>query len=416
MRVKRDRRAPAGVVEWIAAHATPLVSPEAGHGFGDMAPIARLVGAAKIVALGEATHGTREFFQLKHRFLEYLVARLGFTVFAIEASQSECRAIDDYVLHGRGDARAALAGVRYWTWNTEEVLSMIEWMRAWNADPGHVAKVRFRGFDMQITAGAHAGVAEFLERVGADPALIAPIGPLAQPPSREGPAHGARVRAGLARIARTFDAHRKAWIARTSADEFARARHDVTILQQATRMAASRSPLGARDRSMADNVVWILNHEPRGARIVLWAHNGHIANRLAAYRNMGSVLRGRFKAGYVNLGFVFARGSFQAMTGESKGHPEVVTVGPPPAGGAGAAFARAGLPLFVLDLRNLPRSGPVRDWFAAAHPVREIGALYDGEKEMSSRQVLPDLYDAVIFVERTTPARPPSRIVPDQPR
>ncbi|KAF0245059.1 MAG: hypothetical protein FD180_1948, partial [Planctomycetota bacterium] len=198
MRVKRDRRAPAGVVEWIAAHATPLVSPEAGHGFGDMAPIARLVGAAKIVALGEATHGTREFFQLKHRFLEYLVARLGFTVFAIEASQSECRAIDDYVLHGRGDARAALAGVRYWTWNTEEVLSMIEWMRAWNADPGHVAKVRFRGFDMQITAGAHAGVAEFLERVGADPALIAPIGPLAQPPSREGPAHGARVRAGLA--------------------------------------------------------------------------------------------------------------------------------------------------------------------------------------------------------------------------
>jgi hypothetical protein len=121
---------PAEVVDHIARHAIPLTTPEAGHGLADMEPIGTLIGDARVVALGEATHGTREFFQIKHRFLEYLVARQGFTVFAIEANQPECRAINDYVVNGKGNARDALDGIYFWTWNTEEVLAMIEWMRA----------------------------------------------------------------------------------------------------------------------------------------------------------------------------------------------------------------------------------------------------------------------------------------------
>src|SRR6185503_1657226 len=93
---------PAEVVAYIGKHGLPLGSAEAGKGWGDLAPVGELVGRARIVALGEATHGTREFFQLKHRLLEYLVARQGFTVFAIEANQPECRAINDYVVHGKG--------------------------------------------------------------------------------------------------------------------------------------------------------------------------------------------------------------------------------------------------------------------------------------------------------------------------
>jgi hypothetical protein len=106
---------PQEVVDWIGAHAIPLATVEAGHGFDDIAPIAKLIGNARVVALGEATHGSREFFQLKHRVLEYLVARQSFTVFAIEANQPECRAINDYVLHGTGDPKAALDGIYFWT-------------------------------------------------------------------------------------------------------------------------------------------------------------------------------------------------------------------------------------------------------------------------------------------------------------
>src|SRR5216684_6674973 len=89
-------------VNWIRQHAVRLKTPEAGHGFADMHPLKKIIGNARIVALGEATHGTREFFQLKHRILEFLVAEQGFTVFAIEANWPESLAVDDYVLHGTG--------------------------------------------------------------------------------------------------------------------------------------------------------------------------------------------------------------------------------------------------------------------------------------------------------------------------
>jgi erythromycin esterase len=405
----------AEVVSYIVEHGAPLASVEAGKDDADLAPVGKLVSGARIVALGEATHGTREFFQMKHRLVEYLVARHGFTVFAIEANQPECRAINDYVLHGKGNARDALEGIYFWTWRTEEVLAMIEWMRAWNADPSHARKVQFTGFDMQATPVAHASVAAFLERVAPDQAKawLAPLAPLADPlvgrrVAAASPDERGKLIAGLAALAGAFDQHRNTWAAAAGAAAFADARHDLTILQQATAMYAAKGQgvADARDRAMADNVGWLL--EQTRAKIVVWAHDGHIASTLSgASANIGSYLRKRYQQAYVNLGFVFHEGSFQAMaeTGGAGG-PVEFTVGPAPDHYASAAFARAGKPLLVLDLRALPRRGPVRDWFAAPHPLREIGATFSDDQSSSSVYVLPKLFDAVIYVGKTTRARP----------
>jgi erythromycin esterase len=70
---------------------------EAGGGFADLQCLRRIIGDARIVSLGEATHGTREFFQLKHRLLEFLVTELDFAIFGIEANYPECLRINDYV-------------------------------------------------------------------------------------------------------------------------------------------------------------------------------------------------------------------------------------------------------------------------------------------------------------------------------
>jgi erythromycin esterase len=408
---------PQEVVDWIGAHAIPLATAEAGNGLDDIAPIARLIGKARVVALGEATHGTREFFQLKHRVLEYLVAKQGFTVFAIEANQPECRAINEYVLHGTGDPKAALDGIYFWTWNTEEVLAMIEWMRAWNSDPRHPHKVQFLGFDMQTSTVAYASLAAFLGKLAPDaaPSLLAPIevlggggasAALAKPTAEE----QKRVTEGLAAIANAFDAGRKAWARKATAAELDEVRHDLTILEQATEMymanGAGGSSFNVRDRSMAANIQWILGHQPPGTRMVVWAHNGHIANRLATFDNMGSHLRRQLKTGYVNLGFVFSQGSFQAIERGQRSGLNEITLGDPPESNASVAFARTGKPLLVLDLRALPARGTVHDWFAAPHPVRDIGAVFTTEQNMTVMHVLPVLYDAVIFVDRTTRARP----------
>jgi erythromycin esterase len=73
---------------------------------------------------------------------------------------------------------------------------------------------------------------------------------------------------------------------------------------------------------------------------------------------------------------------------------------------ASVAFARTGKPLFALDLRALPAHGAVHDWFAAQHPIREAGAVFASERSITAAEILPALYDAVIYVDKTTRARP----------
>lgn len=389
---------PADVVAYIARHAIPLASAEPGHGFDDLTPVGKLVGKARIVALGEATHGSREIFQMKHRILEYLVAKQGFTVFAIEANQPECRAINEYVLHGKGTAKDALAGIYFWTWNTEEVLAMIEWMRAWNAE--HPTKVQFTGFDMQTSKVAYANVeAAVVQAVPAKAEeLMAPLAPLSSSAASEAVAKlGEPARAALVAALAAL----RPVLAKADADT----RHDLRILEQAAAMYMQKRPYEARDAAMAENVGWLL--EQTKARIVVWAHNGHIANELSSYTNLGSHLRTKYKRAYLNLGFVFGEGAFQAID-MTKQPPRLgeVTLGPAPAYLASAAFAKTGKPLIVLDLRALPKRGPVATWFAAKHLVRDTGATFLGERQMTYPVVLPALYDGVIYIDKTTRARP----------
>src|SRR5262249_2724833 len=128
-------------VEWIRTHAIPFSTSEAGHGFDDLAGLEKVIGDARIVALGEPTHGTREVFQMKHRLLEYLVERHGFSIFSIEANMPEADALDAYVNRGEGDPRQLIAGYG-WTGDTEEFPATVEWTRAWNAAPPQLPRLR----------------------------------------------------------------------------------------------------------------------------------------------------------------------------------------------------------------------------------------------------------------------------------
>jgi erythromycin esterase len=120
---------------------------------------------------------------------------------------------------------------------------------------------------------------------------------------------------------------------------------------------------------------------------------------------LGVSLRKLFGAQMVVFGFAFNQGSFRAFDQKSL---HVFTVPPAPAGSLDSTFAAAGIPLFAIDLRNAPKSGPVAKWFSEPHQSRSIGALYT---EDTAAQYLMDLnapqtYDAMLFVEKTTAARP----------
>jgi erythromycin esterase-like protein len=153
---------PSAVSDWIKSKAIPLATVEAGRGVADMQPLNKVIGDARIVSLGEATHGTREFFQLKHRMMEFLANEMGFTLFSIEANMPEAYRLNDYVVNGNGDPAALIKGMYFWTWDTEEVLAMVRWMRQFNqSGKGHV---EFTGFDMQTPNVALQIATEFLKQ------------------------------------------------------------------------------------------------------------------------------------------------------------------------------------------------------------------------------------------------------------
>jgi erythromycin esterase len=370
---------PAAAASWIREKAIPLATAEAGHGFDDMEPLRAVVGSARVVALGEATHGTREFFQLKHRMLEFLVEKLGFTVFAIEASFPDAETVNDYVLTGKGDPAAALAGLGFWTWNTDEVLDLIRWMRRYNEDPAHAAKLKFYGFDMQVPEHSAARLREYFKKVDPDRA--------GDPTETLGP---------------LLEEHRAEYVARSSNREWALAGHHAALMK-----LGPRPSIAQRDKAMAENIVWILGEEPAGTKIVLWAHNGHVATTpIVGTTSMGSHLRKFYGEAMRNFVFAFDRGDFNAVDGgpTKRGVVKHSVTAAPPASFDGALAAN-GPPLFALDLRTA--RGAARDWLDSLLANRSIGALFrdSAGPQAYFAKVRPlQMADAVLFVRETTPS------------
>ncbi len=161
---------PTPFVVWAKQHAMTMRTAEPGSGFDDLRPLRRLIGNARVVGMGEATHGTHEFFRFKHRIFEFLVEEMGFTAVAIEANFPDTVAVNRYVLDGLGQGPQVVRGMGFWTWETEEVLALVEWLRKHNSKVRASRKVRFYGFDMQSPEPAAGLALDYLKRIEPIPA------------------------------------------------------------------------------------------------------------------------------------------------------------------------------------------------------------------------------------------------------
>jgi erythromycin esterase len=404
------------VVTWLKANALPLATAEPGNGFADIEFLRATVGDARIVSLGEATHATHEFFQLKRRVIEYCITELGFTMVAFEAYFGTTLAVNDYVLYGKGSAEEAVATMGFWIWNTEEVIGLVEWIRAWNL--AHERKVKFYGFDMQDCRVEGQRLFGYLNQVA--PALATTYEPiLAQlPPNAWTPLEDAareRVLAQIADVLATFDSERAAWVSQSSEIEWHLARQCAVVMVQCIRCPQPMLEFMTwRDRSMAENVGALLAAEGPDVKALLWAHNGHVQRipDTPGTLAMGGFLHDAFGAQQVVIGFSFNQGSFRI--------PAMQSVGPAPAGYLDAALARTGLPLLALDLTRVPASGPVAAWMATEPCQRGAGAgRYTDPSWYTPRYWVQLFYppftdtgdprekfNILIFVDTSTPSRP----------
>ncbi|MFF6813271.1 erythromycin esterase family protein [Streptomyces sp. NPDC012403] len=411
----------ASVVDAIERSAHTLRSTDPEDGLRDLSALGRMVKDAEVVGLGEATHGSRDFFRMKHRVLRYLVERKGFRTFSLELPWSSGVRVDEYVLYGKGDldriAREEFQG-SYRIWNNADYLDLIEWMRAHNrhhpTDP-----VRFAGNDMgyagpelyrRVTDHVARAHPHLKARVAALYDGLAPATDAATYmerylelplPERKKRAERTLEAYELLRGQRAVPGSSRREHVRTV--QHARAIHqmakgysyDITDEAQVTEM------MKYRDRVMAENVAWW--HRHTGDRILLSAHNTHVSYDAFDPRypkTQGAFLRDALGGDYVSIGFSFHSGAFKAF-GTDDDVIRTYRVDAAKPGSNEHTLDRARPRDYVLDMRTAPRS--VRTWLAEPRPTWNIGAGWPDPVEY--RIALGEAHDILIHlneVEATT--------------
>jgi erythromycin esterase len=398
----------AGQVEsWIRSDAIRLAGVRPQLADDDLLPLKRVLKDVRIAGLGEATHGTHEIFQLKHRLFEFLVREMGFRVFVLEASYPACRRINEYVLSGKGDRGEALASQGFWTYDTPEVAEVIDWMRAYNAAAADKDKVKFYGMDIQVLDSAVQTAEDYIRKV--DVSYLERAQQAFQPlePERKGywdrsyllkqsNEKKTQVRAGLYEVTRFLEFHRPAFIAETSAAEFDDALRCVRVMEQFYDAYSGNNEYALRDVYMAENLRYILSLEPAGTKAVVWAHNDHVAVKP---ERLGRELRRELGDKYYALAITFNGGSFQAVDEDSLQLREFRLPSTPP-GSLEWYLSQAGSGDLFVNFRSAPHYGPVFEWLSHPTAMRSVSSrFYEGDEGLAT--VIPGRYFDGVAILRT---------------
>ena len=402
---------PDPVPGWLDANVHPFDGPHLSLPHTDLEFLRDIVGDARVVSLGEGTHGTRDFFEMKARILRFLVEEMGFNTFAIEATWPESRRLDRYVRTGEGDPKVLLSGLYFWTWNTESVIEMIEWMRSHNEAGGDVG---FHGFDMQHPGMALHNVRDYVRQVDAESVdtvgrqldCLARFangpdgwGGRGRPYPQQSATYWADCRTSLDAARDLLLEHREDYESASGEDAFAVALQSLRVALQYHLQTTGEQ---YRDESMAENTEWISRQIGPEGRMVLWAHNDHVAARP---RRQGLYLRQTFEDDMVVVGFSHETGQFSAVDLRPGGQPGL---GPydleaPVPGSFERVFAMVDFPGFFLDLRDHEFNSQQTYWLGESRLFRSIGCCLSPDYGTWFNTPLAEWYDVIIHFESTGP-------------
>ncbi|NKY46629.1 erythromycin esterase family protein [Nocardia cerradoensis] len=381
------------LADWLRDHALPLTHLDPDGPLDDLEPLRAIIGAARVVAIGENSHFITEFQQMRQRLLRFLVERCGFTVLAFEFGFSEGLLLDDWA-QGAGtddELAAQLAGTI-----PVGVGAPLRWIRRYNRTAA--TPVRFAGVDIPAAGGsllpALGPVADYLREVdpetlpsvetamriaesfaGASAASAAPAWSRLPASDRD------TLSAILARLLIRFRAVESLYVSRSDRRGYDIARHRLEAACHAdygfgamadlfagTGLTAATS---ARDSYMADTVLWHLRRCEPGSRIVLAAHNAHIQKEPVSFDGqnpagfpMGHYLHRALGDDYFALGLTSTEGHTAEMLPDERAPlgftVDATSLAPGAHGSVEAAFAEAGGGPGLADLRRARReiSGP----------------------------------------------------------
>jgi len=377
-----DTTTPAG---WLAANAYVFTASESNGDVSDLAAIGPLIGDATLVGLGDGTHGTHEYFVAKRRIIEYLVRNKDFDEVDFEGEYPAFRSIDAYINGAPGDAKQLVISptdAYYFFWEMQELVDLIEWMRDYNLHrPAGARAIHTGGFDVYGLVAMAPDVIAYLDRV--DPAAATAARTNYACLSK---GFSAQCVTDATGVKNDLAAHAQAYAAASSQREYDDALHEATMIAEGT--------VGQRDQRMAANALWLRDHHSATHKTILWAHQEHVGRLTQVLaRSMGSYLTEAARASYFTFGNATLDGTF--LTNPNPSVPPAATAFLPlTSDGYELNFRAAGAARVIIPLR-----GALPKWLADPHHLRagDAGDAYDRVEN------LPQKFDAVIYIEHTTP-------------
>jgi protein-L-isoaspartate(D-aspartate) O-methyltransferase len=417
--------ASAGLTEgiWEAAEALPDI--------GDplFAPLFDRYADKRIVLLGEASHGTSEFYQARAAITRRLVEAHGFNIIAVEADWPDAAAIDRHVRH-RPATRADEAPFRRfptWMWRNTDVAAFVEWLHAYNGVLPAAERAGFYGLDLYSLSASMAAVLAYLDRADPDAARIARERYGCLTPWQKHPAvYGRAVmsdgyrqceRAVLRQLQDLLG--KRLEYAGQDGESFLDAAQNARLIAAAERYYRTmyQGPAQSwnlRDTHMFETLTHLLEAKGPRARAVVWAHNSHIGNAAATEMgrvreeiNVGQLCRERYGDEVALIGFGTYAGTVAAAD-DWDGPMRLMRVRPARPDSYEHLMHLAGQPRFLLDLREGVHDR-LRATLSQARLQRYIGVIYRPDTELYSHyaeSVLAEQYDAFVWFDQTSAVTP----------
>jgi erythromycin esterase-like protein len=408
-----------GALDAIRRAALPLDA-------GDVAPIVRAAGDARFALIGEASHGTHEFYAMRAEVTRRLIVVRGVTAVVAEADWPDAWRVNRYVRgeSSDADANAALLGFERfpaWMWRNTVVRDFVEWLRAFNATRAGDEKVGFYGMDLYSLSRSIAAVLGYLDSVDPEAAKRARFRYACFDHAGEDTqAYGYAAAFGLGRscereaVRQLVEMTERAGADARRDDDLFYAEQNARLVMNAeayyrTMFAGRVASWNLRDRHMLETLQALDRHlskDGRTPRFAVWAHNSHLGDARATEMgrsgewNVGQLVRETWPGESALVGFSTHHGTVTAAS-DWGGERERKTVRPGLSGSYEALFHDAGLEAFVLTLRG---DAALAKALAAQRLQRAIGVIYAPHTERASHYfdtVLPRQFDAIVHLDAT---------------
>ena len=420
---RHGERSADELIDLLRRSAEPLPDIDAAE---FATPFSRY-GDARVVLIGEASHGTAEFYRARAAITRRLIEQHGFTIVAIEGDWPDAARIDRHVrdVEYSADEETAFARFPGWMWRNCETLEFVRWLRGHNVTCAPDERVEFRGLDIYSLRASMDAVLRYLDHNDPPRAIEARQRYACLTPWQDDPAaYGQRVEWGgsdsceaavveqlgellwarlesLERSEGLFDAAQNARVVR-AAEQYYRLMY-----------RASASSWNLRDNHMFDTLKQVLRHRGIGAKAVVWAHNSHVGDAAATAMgwqgefNLGQLCRIGWGDDAVLIGMGTDHGEVAAAD-DWDGELRIKSVLPSRAGSWENLFLRVGLPASLTDWRGAGKSA-LRHALGEPLLQRAIGVIYRPQTELQSHyfeSVLGEQYDAYLWFARTSPITP----------